>query len=351
MASWPPTFEENFELGTRGGYDSETDSEGILNFRHYSWLARYDTTIVGAIAPWRGAYCMEIVLGGDANDHTLIEAAVVANTKLSYDRFYFFLGKNFTATADDTLNIFERQSAAAVQGVIGLRITAATGAVEIGTGKVAPTAFATSLLQRGRWYCLELEVDVETGGTGKTTLYVDGTQVAQVTTITHIALTTSAIGVRNALSTTSGHMFFDCVVMDDNGTDASAGRAYPMSDRYPETVLVTQSTHLALGYSELLNVTLLPGAATNNVLKIYDTDVANTNDESNVCAILYNLTASEPPIDLADVPLTVKRGAFIQLAGTNPRALIHIGSSQGWGSHGRIRQHGYSRTAHNIATQ
>lgn len=343
-------FQENFERGTKGNFTTETDVEGILNYPHYTTLSRHDVTYIGAIAPWRGAYCMEINLGGDANDHTLIVANIVADTKLAYARFMFFLGKDFAATADDTFNIFEVQSAAAVQGVIGLRITAATGVVEIGTGKVAPTVFAAQPLVRGRWYCLELVSDIETGGTGTETLWVDNTQAAQVTTITNIALTTTALGVRNALSTTSGHMFYDQVVYDDNeAAPATQTRIGMPSDRYPETVFVSQSTHLALGQSELLNVTLLPGTSTDSVLKIYDTDNASIQDDTNVVATLFNLTANEPPIDLADVPVVIKRGAYIQLSGTGtaakpgPAALIHIGKSQAWGGHGRVRQHGYNK--------
>lgn len=349
--AWPYTFEENFERGTRGNFDSETDAEGILNFRHYSFLARHRTDVIGAIAPWRGAFCVEVALGGDANDHTLIEANIVADTQTAFSRFYFFLAKNFTATADDTFNIFEFQSAAAVEGVVGLRITAATGVVEIGVGKVAPTVFAAQPFTRGRWYAIDVVTVVQTAGTGTTTLFLDDAQVAQVTTITNIALTTTALGIRNALSTTSGHIFYDAVVYDDTGAEATASRIGPMRDRYPETVMVTQSTHLCLGTSELLNVTLLPGAGTNNVLKIFDTDNAYLSDEYNVIAMLYNLTASEPPIDLADVPICVKRGVYVQLAGTNPRALIHIGKSQAWGSHGRVRQLGFSVNPSNQVTQ
>jgi hypothetical protein len=349
--AFPYTFEENFELGTRGGFDSETDVNGSLNFRHYSYLARYDTTQIGGIAPWRGAYCVELDLTGETADHTLIEANVVADTKVAFASFYVFFGKDFRATADDTLNIFEFQSAAAVQGVVGITITAATQAITIGTGKIAPTVFGAQPLERGKWYHISLATDVETGGTGTSTLYVDGVQVAQVTTITNIALTTTAFGVRGALATTFGHIFLDCFIMDDTGAEAAATRFLPMSDRYPEIVMMTMSGHLALGNSELLNVTLIAGNGTNNILKIYDTDNATVTDESNVVAYLNNLTALEPPIDLADVPQNVKRGVYVQLAGTAPRALIHIGKSQGWFSHGRVRQHGFNHKPSNQVTQ
>src|SRR4029077_2698730 len=125
---------------------------------------------------------------------------------------------------------------------------------------------------------------------------------------------------QDTLSTTLGHLFMDSYVFDD----LQVGM---MKDRYPETIWLTKTTHVALGTSELLNVTLIPGTAADSVLKIFDTDNADISDEGNIVAHLYNLTASEPPIDLADIPVTCKRGIFAQLSGTAPRALLHIGMS------------------------
>lgn len=354
--AWPFLFEENFELGTFGRFDSETDTGALLNYRHYSYLAREDVTKVGGIAPWRGAYCVEWNLG-DTNDHILIEADLdVADAATRYSRFYIFLGKDLRATSDDVFSIYELQGTAnAQESVVALSITAATQAVLIGTAQVpGDIVFSGEPLPRGKWICIELATaDVIGSATGTSQLFVDGVARAAVT---HAAVNTviarGVLGTQDTLSTTTGHVYMDAFVFDDT-------RIYPHSDRYPDTMWITQSQHICLGYSELLNVTLLPGAEATNTLKIYDTDCANVNDESNVVAQLYNLTISEPPIDLADVPVDVKRGAFVQLAtgtandatGKMPRALVHIGKSQGYRSHGRVRQFGASRTIHNLATQ
>ena len=98
-------------------------------------------------------------------------------------------------------------------------------------------------------------------------------------------------------------------------------------------------------------MTLMQGAGVDNALQIFDTDRANIVDEGNKVARLYNLTASEPPIDLADVPVSVRRGAFVQLSGTSPQAMIHIGRSQGYRSVGRVRQHGLGRKAINFGQE
>ncbi|MCI0557740.1 MAG: hypothetical protein MN733_04540, partial [Nitrososphaera sp.] len=119
--------------------------------------------------------------------------------------------------------------------------------------------------------------------------------------------------------------------------------------RFPETMFMTASGHVAVGQTDLLNVTLIPGTGTDSVLTVYDTDTGYVSDVSNARGRLHNLTASEPPIDLADVPITLKRGAYIELAGTAPRAIVHVGKSQGYWSDGRIRQHGSQRKPHGIA--
>ena len=341
--SFPFIFESNFEGGTVGEWDSETDVELALNIRHYSHLARYDVSQIGPIAPWRGAYVAEWDLAGDTAAHVLIEGDIdIADTATRYSRFYLMVGRDLLATADDTFNIYEVQGTAdAVENAVGLRITATTDVVEIGVGNVAPTVFAPSPLVKGRWYAIELVSNIQSGGTGTGTLFVDGVQVAQVTTLTNTAVLRGVLGTQNTLSTTTGHLFMDAFVFDDT-------QIGPMFDRFPETQWITKSTHVCLGNSELLNVTLLPGTGTNSVLKIYDTDVASTAGEGNIVAHLFNLTANEPPIDLADVPVCVKRGAYVELAGTAPRAIVHIGRSQGYYSAGRIRQHGAKRNPHHV---
>jgi hypothetical protein len=325
-----------------------------LNPVHYSTLARYDATSVGPIAPWRGAFVPEWNLG-DTNDHTLIKATsiVIADTKTGWTRFYVFFGKDLTASADDVFSLYEIQGTAnAQESVVAAQIIAATNVLTLGIGQTQATAsFWSQPITRGRWYCIEVVTTIQTGGTGTSVLFVDGSQVASVTTITNTAAARGVLGTQDTLSTTTGHIFMDAFVFDSNTNHASGSRIGFQHDRYPETVLITKSTHLGLGTTELLNVTLIPGNGTNNVLTIYDTDTADVTDDTNVVAIIQNHTALEPSIDLADLPCLVKRGAFIQLTGTLPRALVHVGASQGWGSHGRIRQHGYKRSPHNIATQ
>jgi hypothetical protein len=268
----------------------------------------------------------------------------IADTATRWTRFYLFLGKDLRGVTD-IFNIYELQGTAnAVENAISLRVTTSATQVEIGVGQTVASSFAGNKLDLGKWYCIELKSVVQTNGTGTIDLYVDGSNVQTVTTLTNTAVLRAAIGTQDTLSTTLGHIFIDRIAFDDT-------QLGPDKDRYPEVQWITKSIHVAVGQTDLLNVTLLTGTSTDSVLKIYDTDTADTLNEGNIVAHLFNLTTSEPPIDLADLPVTVKRGAYVQLAGTNPRALVHIGKSQGYGSHGRVRQHGYSRGVSKIATQ
>jgi hypothetical protein len=82
--AFPYIFEENFELGTKGDFDTETDTGSLLDFPHYSTLAN----IKNAPMPYRGAYCARIILG-DTNDHTLTEGAIdIADEGTASVRFY-----------------------------------------------------------------------------------------------------------------------------------------------------------------------------------------------------------------------------------------------------------------------
>ena len=331
--AFPWIFDDNFESGTlTSGWDSETDTGSKLNIRHYTYLAKQDASKVGPIAPFRGAYIPEWDLG-DTNDHTLIEGDIdVADGTTRYTRFYFFAGKDLTATADDTFAIYELQGAAnAVEISVGLRITAASNKLEIGIGNTAPTVFTQ--IDRGKWYCVEVLHTNSSAAAGVGTLFLNGGQVATVTGLTNTVVARGVLGSQDTLSTTTGHFYIDQFVFDDL-------RIYPFKDRYPEQLTIYKSQTIAVGETDILNLTLTQGAGTDNVVKLWDTDRIDTLDEFGYVAHLYNLTASEPPIDLADVPMHFKRGVYVQISGTSPKVLIHIGCSQGYYSAGRIRQHG-----------
>lgn len=329
--AFPFIFEENFEAGDKGGFDSESDTNNNLDFPHYSALAKIPDMEV----PFRGAHCMRVVFN-DTDDAILLEGDVdIADTATRHLRFYLFVSEDFTATADDTFNMLELQQAAGTPEVsLGFRITAATNLLEIGVGDgTAPTSFVE--FKRGRWTCIELEVLVSTGGSGTVTLRVDGASVVALTSQTHGgAVGRAQLGSTLTLATTTGTMLIDQFVFDD-------ARIFPITDRFKQNVHLTKTGHAFVGPGVIKGVSIQAGAAVDNVVKIFDTDVGNTDDVENQVFAAGNDIASET-LDLAVADVRVRRGAYVQLSGTDPQAIIRFESAHSM-SKANIKDYGIKR--------
>ena len=332
--SFPFIFQSSFDatLTTPFGWDSEADTGSRLDLAHVSELARFPWS---QCAPYRGAYAMRVQML-DANDHTLTEGDLdIADTATAFASFYLYLAPDVAATADDVWNIYEfQQAAGTVEASLGLRITATTDVVEIGIGDgVAATNYATVPLDKNRWYHIEVGMLVSTGGAGTLTLYVDGASVVALTGLTNAAAVGSgSLGTQDTLSTTTGTLLFDQFVFDDL-------RVYPTVDRWPTNLLLTQSGQAFIGPGVIDNVSLLSGAGTDCILTVYDTGRGNTNDANKIVVELKN-TANNELVDPAGMPVSVRRGAYVALSGTNPRALVSIKYGAGYGSAAVLRRAG-----------
>ena len=332
--SFPWIFESNFEQGDNSEWDSESDTGSLLDFPHYSELARF--TNVGM--PWRGAYCMRI-LPGDTNNHTLVEGDINIADGVE-GSFRFYLWHDLEATSDDIFNIFELESTGAVvEVVISLQITATDNLVEIGIGETEAATFNAVLLPR-RWYAIELISTAVTGATS--TLRVDEASIQTLASHPNLAITDGIFGTQNTLSTTTGTLLLDQFIMDD-------ARVFAHAQRWADEGLLTKSGHVFVGPGKISNITLLSGDTTaDNVIQIYDTDNANTDDAGNIVTELRN-TAVNETVDPAGMPVSVTRGAYISITGTSsgrgPRVLVQLGPVSGYGSEGAIRSYSLSRKA------
>jgi hypothetical protein len=331
----PWVFESNFEAGTNAEWDSESDTGSKLDFPHYTTLA----AIPGLGMPYKGAYCMRVDLrSGDTNDHTLTEGDIdIADAATRHFAFALFVSSNFTATADDTFNILElQQSGGTIECSMGMRITAATNALDIGIGDgIAPTSFVG--FPRGRWVIVEWSVAISTGGSGTSTLFLDGAQVVALTSQTHAAAVGQGVlGTQNTLSTTTGTILFDRFIMDD-------ARVYPPNQRFPDVVRLTKSAHAFVGPGCISSATLLSATGT---MDVWDTDTANTNDASSK---RIQLDASANFVSNDSVTY-FERGCYVALSGTNPVAEIKLSRKGGsecgptaYGSEGAIRTYAARR--------
>lgn len=341
--AFPFVYESNFENGTTPfGWDTETDTGSQLDVAHYSELARSPHN---QSAPYKGAYALRCVLAGGTADAFLEEGDLnIAAAGTAHAAFNVWFSPDFDATADDTVHLFELQGAAdAIQAVVGFRYVAATDVINIGMGELAPTSFSGIEIKKGVWYTVELAVTLDDGVSDDGTLDIyiteEGSPAAtvvsatQVASLDQVAVTHGVIGVQNHLATTTGTILIDRFVFDD-------ARIYPATDRFKTTKTLTQSGHVFVGPGKVLNATLLSGAGTDNVLKIFDTDVADTNDFSNVALELKN-TANNETVDPAGVPVDIIRGCYAQLTGTNPRAKIEFCTALN--SVANIRRYGLRR--------
>ena len=324
----------NFDTTTATpfGWDSEQDTGSRLDVPHYSELARFPWS---ECAPWRGAYCMRIQMG-DTNDHTLTEGDIdIADAATAFASFYLYLAPDVIASADDVWNIFEFQQAAGTrEAVCGLRITAATDAVEIGIGDgIAVTDYSAAALEKNRWYHVEIGMLVSTAGVGTLTLYVDGVSVVALTTLTNAAAVgTGVLGTQDTLSTTTGTLLFDQFIFDDL-------RVYPARERFPTQHIITASGHVFVGPG-MVDTAALLSTTSGNIMRLYDTDTGSVLAAQDFVAEL-DLAAHTS----IEGPLRFLRGCFAQLTGTNPRGQVIVSRTQGpryysaWG----MRHYGLTR--------
>lgn len=334
--AFPYVTEATFEDGTDGHFDTETDTESRLDIAHYSALAR----VPGLDAPFRGAYCLRVNL---ANDGTPADAYVqetgswdmTAGTNDLYQRFYLYLSPDLTMTTTNEFAVMEYWSGTAdAEAGVYVNFTTANG-FRLGFGKATASAFTP--LNLGRWICVETFFDPAGGGGGTFSGYVDGSLVALVTGLTNANITSGVFGVVGQdAGTTAGYVLIDQIVADD-------ARIFPIIDRYPEAVLLTQSGHVFVGEGEVESVELLSGAGTDCVLSVFDTDTGYTSAATNVYAELKNTANSERVAhDWPPLKHIFRRGCYIAISGTNPRALVKV-RNVAYYDPGAIRKLGLAR--------
>lgn len=341
--AFPWIFEANFDLGDNSEWDTETDTASQLDFPHFSTLAGLPWSTA---APFSGAHCMRAVLSGGTADATVTEGDIdLAANANRFVKFDVWFSPDFTGTADDTVHLFEIQSSGPViEGVFGFRVVAATDVINFGVGELAPTVFATEAVQRGKWYTVDLDIDLDdgVGNDGSISLFVtrentpfNTTSQAVVSSLDQAAVIQGVLGIQNHLATTTGTILVDNFRFDD-------ARVFPERRRFSTQMLLTKTGHAFVGPGVLDSVSLLSGAGTDNVLSVFDTDNGDTSIAGNIVAEVKN-TANNAVVIMDDIP-QLNRGCFVQLSGTNPRALANIKRNAMGRSVANIRRLGTQRT-------
>lgn len=337
--AFPFLFEENFETGTLGAFNTETDTESRLDFPHYSDLAK----IPAGSAPYRGAYCMRVNL---ANDGSPADALVqetdgfdTAAAGVIHVKFCFYVSPDITMANTDEFAIFQMWSATnTVEGGAYINFTTANG-LRLGIGETSATVLKP--LTTGEWHQLEMIFDVDNAGANDGTIdaWLDGSAYTQVATLDQGAITSAVLGVMSQdAGTTRGFILYDQVYADD-------ARLGPFAQRWPRQLVLTKSGHVFVGAGIVEDVSLLSGAATDNVLRLYDTDIGSTTDVESFVTELKN-TSNGQLVNPEDKCLRFNRGCYVSMTGTNPRAVVKILRAPGYFSEGTIRGLGQQRRAH-----
>jgi hypothetical protein len=347
---YPWTYEENFESGSNLG--ATIHNNGLMadaispdpftraGIDHYTTLARRSDV---KTSPYRGAYCFRIDLAPSTTAHYIQETGTLdmADTDGAAVRFALWLSPDLVMADTNEFAVFQLWSGAStVEGGVYINFTTADG-FRIGIGETSASSFLDLTL--GVWHIIEVQF---VNGTAAGTIdgFLDGSAFTQVTGLAQGAITSAVFGVMGQdAGTTRGVVLIDEIV-GDTAAGAAVARIGPIITRFPQQMLITRSQHVCMGNSKI-QVQLLSGSGTADVLQVYDTDTAYVLDTTNVVKVLNNTAANQVVPETMEDPdnIEVQRGAFIDLNGTSPRALVRIHSSQAYWSDGRIRQHASNR--------
>ena len=311
-------FEENFEDGTKGLFNTETDSAGILDFPHYTELAR------AGMAPYQGAYAMRVKLNGGTTSGYLIESDGFDTSAAGtiFIRFHFYIGKDFTMADTDKVMLFDLES------TLNTTSEVACGLIRSGTSInfwVAETATATAVtLTLGttttalsKWYQVEIKAVIDAGGGNDGTIdsWVSGTPLTQITALDQGAIVNARIGAIGPDAGTSGTLLFHRVMADDT-------RIFPEVERFNSSNIrcTAANNHPIVGPGRF--AIAVTGTGTDAVATVYDTD--GVPSELTPAVRLRNVSANEmvPGHDIFEV----KHGAYLVLSGTLAEAFFSIES-------------------------
>ncbi len=152
------------------------------------------------------------------------------------------------------------------------------------------------------------------------------------------------LGAQDPVATmTSGVLLFD-----DFAHDSDRIFGVLPQDRFTTGPQLLTSGHVFVGPGCIENATLLASETQNCGLRLWDTDVANTDGIENEKLLLRNTaTTGGEIVDPAGVPVEFKRGCYASLTGTpdalGPWARFKIGKAVAYGSDGAIRSYGLRR--------
>jgi hypothetical protein len=316
--AFPFLADENFDDGTLGNFDSETDSSSILDFPHYAELAR------GGRAPWQGAHAMRARLNGTAVGF-VTETGTFDTAGASTIHIWgtVLIGEDVSIATDGVIVLAALQSAGPVnEACLVLSNTAALG-YHLAFGETGATRTFPIVRSNKIWYEFEMSALIDNAGSNDGTLtgYIDGAPVgAAITALDQGAITQFSLGAVSGTSAGDrGTILFGGVIADD-------ARIYPRRQkRFSVDKWVTRDINAFVGSGELDGVSIT-GTGTDAVLNIYDTDIFEaTGVGFSRQPLIYtrNITANDQSPGMT-TPIKFDKGCYVQLTGTAPQAFLSL---------------------------
>ena len=175
----------------------------------------------------------------------------------------------------------------------------------------------------GEWFCVEVAYAIDSGGgnDGSVTVYTKNARLALLS-LDQQAIAGARFGAMSQSGDLKGMLYFDQIVCDDARLYPLAGPDASRLDN--ETVLVTQSGFAFAGAGEVLQVQLIDGGSGDSRVKLYDADCPLYPEHAKK-EDLRATAASETKVNQAG-PIKFTKGCYVKLEGTNPQALVRLGT-------------------------
>lgn len=315
--AYPYTLYANFATGGRDTFDAETDTGSILDFPHYTELAR------AGQAPYRGAYCMRLKAAGATDAYIQENTSLdIASAGTLWLRWYFYLGKDFAMAANDKFAMLELESVANTTTEVSVGIRRNGSNLELWWNETLAAAnpgtfvLGTTTTALNRWRCVEVKVvlDNAANNDGTIDVYVDdGAAGSQIASLDQGAVVDGKLGAIGLDAGTSGTILFADFIADDAQIFADGKRFRPINQW-----LIGASNHPLIGPGKF-SIDFTDSSA-DGTCTIYDQDGVSTRLEP--VTTLRNATAKD--FIPGHTSFEVSFGAYVVLTGAAPQAHVQI---------------------------
>ena len=338
--AFPFIFHENFEAGTKGGFDTETDEDGRLDFPdHNDGLE---------IPPWRGGYVMRADLNRGFAKPAYVGQNTVLNTMTTGDtrfiRFMLRVSSDFRMPPGNSMQIFS-----VFKGpiVVPPLIPAPTD-LEFGIGITRTEAHINSSRMSiyapdysefidglnfpvGRWFSVQITIFHSTN-VSRVYLHV-GDNTLQVMRLDFAPFTGFYMGALAQAPDVRGTLYFDDIIIDEEKLEDP--NYIDPANLSGETLVFFKTSYAFVGPGVIRGATLISGGSTSTAL-FYDAErlpLAHHDIKGGL-----KCSSAESKDSLID-GIEFKRGCYIVMTGTNPQVIVHcgqVGPEQAQGEEGSV---------------